>query len=230
MNTELAIRYAQVYLFLSGAFLYPQQNWGEDAQLLPGILQDLGLSPTSVSIEPVDLARLQAAHRRTFGLAGSLCYETEYGLPHEFRQSQEMADICGFYRAFGFNVGGQHRERPDHLAVELEFMYVLALKAAYAVANGAPEHVEVCLAAQSKFLRDHLGRWISLFARSVELNGVEPYLALAQFTDVFVHHHAHQLGAPVEATPTEEPVKPTPFDPDFSCAGCAVAELELSRR
>lgn len=229
MKTELAIRYAQVYLFLSGAFLYPRSNWSEDVELLTAILPDVGLVPASLSIEPVELARLQAAHRRTFGLAGSLCYETEYGLPHEFRQSQEMADICGFYRAFGFNVGGHQRERPDHLAVELEYMYVLALKAAYAAHYGVVEHVEVCVAAQSKFLRDHLGRWISLFARSVELNGVKPYLELAHFTDAFVHHHARQLG--VQVTPMrQEAAKPTPFDPDFSCAGCAVAELELSRR
>jgi DMSO reductase family type II enzyme chaperone len=230
MSTNLALRHAQVYAFLSGAFLYPRENWSEDAPLLAGILADLDFAPAHLVVPPMDLAGLQAAYRHTFGLTGSLCYETEYGLPHEFRQSQELADICGFYRAFGLNVGGSLRERPDHLAVELEFMYVLALKEAYAASNDVVEHVEVCVEAARKFLGEHLGRWINLFAHSLAHNGgAEPYLSLARFAADFVHHHADQLGVQPQPSP-KELVQHTPFDPDFSCAGCAVAEMALARR
>ncbi|MEK7326009.1 MAG: molecular chaperone TorD family protein, partial [Chloroflexota bacterium] len=102
-----------------------------------------------------------------FGLVGSLCYETELGLPHEYRQSQEMADIAGFYRAFGFNIGGKVRERPDHISAELEFMHVLALKEAYAAERDVLEHVEICIDAQRKFLQEHLGKWVGLLAESL---------------------------------------------------------------
>jgi DMSO reductase family type II enzyme chaperone len=230
MNTDLALRYAQVYAFLSGAFLYPRENWSEDAPLLAGILAGLDSAPAHLVVPPMDLADLQAAYRHTFGLTGSLCYETEYGLPHEFRQSQELADICGFYRAFGLKPGGLLRERPDHLAVELEFMYVLALKEAYAASNGVVEHAEVCVEATRRFLGEHLGRWIDLFARSLARNGgVEPYLVLAHFAAAFVHHHADRLGVQTQPSPKER-LQHTPFDPDFSCAGCAVVEVALSQR
>jgi DMSO reductase family type II enzyme chaperone len=224
MKIEQAVRRAQIYSFLAGAYLYPSENWTADAPLLGEMVADLGWASMPLTVPLLDLEQLQAAYLHTFGLTGSLCYETEYGLPHEFRQSQEMADLCGFYRAFGLNLGGAVRERPDHLATELEFLYVLALKEAYAAQHDVLEHVEVCEAAQRKFLDDHLGRWIEPFARSVAYNGGEPYQALASFTAAFVRKHAAVLG--VQPQPLHGvQLKPTPFDPDFSCAGCAVAEL-----
>jgi DMSO reductase family type II enzyme chaperone len=229
MDINTAVRRAQVYSFLSDAFLYPDENWSEDLPLLDGILSDLdGFAPNllghRLSLHPLELAALQAEYRRTFGAAGSLCYETEYGLPHEYRQSQELADINGFYRAFGFTIGGRVRERPDHVAVELEFMGILALKEAYTANNGPVEHFEVCLEAQRTFLRDHLGRWIDLFAQSVALNaGDGPYQALAHFCALFVSADAARLGVALERRLLVE-VSHTPFDPDFSCAGCPSAE------
>jgi nitrate reductase assembly molybdenum cofactor insertion protein NarJ len=130
MDINLIIRRAQVYSFLAGAFLYPQENWTADAPLLAEIVAGLEMGLAGPPIERVELPALQAAYRRAFGLTGSLCYETEYGLPHEFRQSQELADLSGFYRAFGFEIGGAVRERPDHLGRWLGlFAHSLALNA-----------------------------------------------------------------------------------------------------
>lgn len=225
MNNENAIRRAQVYGFLAEAFLYPRENWTEDAALIPPIVRALGWLAVRPDLPTASLPNLQAAHRHTFGIAGSLCYETEYGLPHEYRQSQEMADIAGFYRAFGFNLGGQKRERPDHVAVELEFMHILALKEAYALETDIPEHLEICQAAQGKFLQDHLGRWIGLFAQGVAHNAPDSlYTPLAQFVADFVQADAERLGVSLD-TPQLSDVQHTPFDPDFSCADCAVAGL-----
>jgi DMSO reductase family type II enzyme chaperone len=171
------------------------------------------------------LPQLQTAHRHAFGLTGSLCYETEYGLPHEFRQSQEMADLSGFYRAFGFTLGGPIHERPDHLSVELEFMHLLALKEAYAANQDMTEQVEICVEAQRKFLQEHLGRWIDLFAHSLTLNaGDSVYSTLARFAADFIKADAAWLGVQPEPPQMGE-VKHTPFDPDFSCATCLAAEM-----
>ena len=232
MDTNTAVRRAQVYSFLSDAFLYPDENWGEDVPLVEEILSCLDWISPDLAIRPLELAELQAAYRHAFGATGSLCYETEYGLPHEFRQSQELADINGFYRAFGFTNSGRVRERPDHLAVELEFMCILALKEAYTAKDGLVEHFEVCLEAQRKFLGDHLGRWIDKFAQSLALN-VDgeartgyggPYQALARFCALFVNADATRLGVLLE--PGElAGARHTPFDPDLSCAACPVAEM-----
>lgn len=239
MSKENAIQRAQVYGFLADAFLYPRENWSEDATLVADIVAATGLPITHFelrnsvrALRPLiaSLADLQAAHRYAFGAAGSLGYETEYGLPHEYRQSQEMADIAGFYRAFGFQMGGQRRERSDHIAVELEFMHIMALKEAYALETGIPEHVEICVAAQGKFLQDHLGRWIGLFAQSVthNLNAQQApelhYATLAQFAADFVQADAARLGITLNQ-PALDDVQHTPYDSDFSCADCAVAGL-----
>jgi len=225
--SQIAFRRAQVYQFLAGAFLYPQENWLEDLPILAGILVELDMLKGWVfghASQDFSLPALQSEHRRTFGLTGSQCYETEFGLPHEFRQSQELADIAGFYQAFGFKVGGAVRERPDHLAVELEFMYVLALKEAYAVVNGLHEQVEICHDAQGKFLRDHLGRWIGLFAESLAQSTPSgPYLVLAQFAATFVNADAKLLGLHLEK-PQLVGIGPTPLGPDLSCEDCLVPE------
>jgi len=222
MNIDTAIPRAQVYRFLADVFLYPTENWLDDLPLLADILRDLNFEIWNLEFGFLELPALQAEHRRAFGLTGSLCYETEVGLPHEFRQSQEMADIAGFYRAFGFNIGGKVRERPDHLSVELEFMHILALKEAYAAQNGVAEHVEICVEAQRKFLQEHLGQWIGLFAESLKQSTTDgPYVALARFASTFVLADAGRLGVTVEQRPLAG-VKLTPLAPEISCEACPV--------
>ena len=220
-----AVRRAQVYAFLSSVYIYPRENWSEDLPLLPEIVADIAFAPAFPAITVQSLPNLQLGYLHAFGAAGSLCYETEYGLPHEFRQSQELADISGFYNAFGFANGGAVRERPDHVAVELEFMQALTLKEAHALLNGAQEHAEMCSDAQAKFLAEHLGAWIGLFTQSLELNIQDgPFFVLAHYTSDFVHSDAARLGVKLVQRSRKE-VTHTPFDPDFSCAACPVVDL-----
>jgi DMSO reductase family type II enzyme chaperone len=230
MSSEITIRRAQVYSFLAGSMPYPVENWLDDAPSLESILRELdaGAAPRWQPDPPVlSLEALQEAHRQAFGATGSLCYETEYGLPHEFRQSQELADIAGFYRAFGFDAGGQTRERPDYLGAELEFMVVLALKEAYAQANGLTEQMEICVDAQRKFVEDHLGQWIGLFAQGVERTaGDGPYAALARFASEFVAADAGRLGAQPESRQAAQ-VLPTPLAPDLSCDACPAIDMQV---
>lgn len=239
MSLETAVNYAQIYRFLADAFLYPQENWLEDVPLLNGILEKMGLPGGFFSNLDWDISSLQAEHRRIFGLTGSLCYETEYGLPHEFRQSQELADIAGFYQAFGVQIGGHSRERPDHLAVELEFMYILCLKEAYAISVNRSMDVQVCREAQRSFLNDHLASWVRLFGQALKKSsstGLDqshpekdhlpyenPYLALGELTTCFVTVHAEKLGArpPVQLLAG---IQPTPLGPELSCGDCPLVE------
>ncbi|MBI3159843.1 MAG: molecular chaperone TorD family protein [Chloroflexi bacterium] len=218
MDNAQALQRAQIYRFLSEAFLYPREDWTMDIPLVNEIASRLNWPEARLDIPPLALEDLQAAHRFAFGAAGSLCYETEYGLPHEYRQSQELADLGGFYRAFGFQMGGSTRERPDHLAVELEFMSVLALKEALACENGSDDHAEICVDAARKFVQDHLGRWFELFRQSLALTaGDSPFARLAEYATAFLKADAARLGA-VWQQPDRSAVAATPFDADFSCA------------
>lgn len=229
MDIDTPFRRSQVYRFLAGAFLYPAENWLEDLPLLEDVLGGLETRlPTPPGL--CDLETLQADHRHTLGLSGSLPYETEIGMPNEFRQSQELADIAGFYHAFGFQVGGAVRERPDFLATELEFMCLVALMQAWAARDGSLERVEVCLQAQRSFLQDHLGRWIGFFAeglaRTAALSGdsnlqERPYLWLARFCADFVTADAEKIGVELKSVPLFS-MAPTPIGPDLSCDTCPV--------
>lgn len=223
-GAEIAICRAQTYLFLSMAFLYPDENWLEDLPALRESSRRLNVPASELGSWDLDLEGLQSEYRRVLGLTGSLCYETEYGLPHEFRHSQELADIAGFYNAFGFSLGGAVRERPDHVAVEFEFLYLLSLKEAYALEKGTPEQVEICIDAQRSFLRDHVGHWLGLFADALALMaGGSVYSALARFAVTLIRVDAERLGVQLEQGRLID-VKPTPLGPDLSCQDCIASE------
>lgn len=91
--------------------------------------------------------------------------ETSYTARHLFQLSQQMADITGFYHAFGLEVSAT---RPDHITVELEFLAFLTYKEASAVLEGRARQAAVCRSGQRRFLRDHLGRWGISFAGLIE--------------------------------------------------------------
>lgn len=88
-------------------------------------------------------------------------YATEYGRGRATAKGHELADLSGFYRAFGVSLGGldgeDHlSELPDHVAVELEFHGYLLLKEAALDRAGDREGLEIVRDAQRKFLGEHL--------------------------------------------------------------------------
>jgi TorA maturation chaperone TorD len=77
-----------------------------------------------------------------------------------FHRHERIANVSGFYKAFGFERAEQSFQRPDFVGAELEFMCLLLLKRAYAVDRGLDEESEVCAKAESKFFNEHLEWWI----------------------------------------------------------------------
>lgn len=124
-------------------------------------------------------------------------YESAYCGSDIFRQAQVMADIAGFYRAHGLVVGGSRRERPDHVAVELEFMALLTAKEADALRHLGPDQVAMCREAQALFLGEHLGRWAPLFARRLaERADGGPYLSVAELLTDWIAAELEEHGVP----------------------------------
>lgn len=131
------------------------------------------ISPLKVSIEPLvewlhlDLERRKTAYRHVFGFViAKNCplYETEY-LPWKdstFR-SQQMADIAGFYHAFGLRPDPREPDRPDFLSLELDFVAYLFEKILWTTQEDggqAGEHEAVCRDALAKFVADHATWWL----------------------------------------------------------------------
>jgi TorA maturation chaperone TorD len=107
-----------------------------------------------------------------------------------------LADIAGFYAAFGLTPGEAQPDVEDHIAAECEFMSALALKEAYALAESDDEGAAITLAAQSRFVGDHLGRWSGTFADALKDASPLPYYgALADLLSAWMKAEIERLGA-----------------------------------
>lgn len=128
-----------------------------------------------------------------------------------------LADVAGFYRAFGLEARAGQTATEDHIAAELEFMSALAVKEAWALAEGRHDAEEVTRRAATAFLRDHLGRWAETFAR--ELAAATPlpyYTAAASLLAAWVRQEGTALGA--VAVPVTGRLGPDPAQGDtFAC-------------
>jgi TorA maturation chaperone TorD len=175
------------------------------------------------------LDELRADYDRIFGLVVPKdCppYETEYYPTQEtFARSQQMADIAGFYRAFGIEPARSSPERPDHLALELEFMAFLLLKKreALAAADSDPEAAEraqICDQAQRDFFRDHLAWWVPTFAAGLRHKARGGYHgALAAALAAWVPDECRRLGIESVLRPAGPELIEKP-DEQSGCAAC----------
>lgn len=133
--------------------------------------------------------------------------ETAYTATHMFQESQKIADLNGFYQAFGVKPDA---ERPDHVSVECEFMAFLIQKEAHAIAHSRPRRAGFVRRTQRTFIEDHLGPWVRTFARFVELKAEEgPYAAMAILTRRFFEAEFEELSAQVQEL--TGPPKPLPL-------------------
>lgn len=113
------------------------------------------------------LSALQADYLGCFdhGQARVALYETEYGRMRGLSKGNTLADIVGFYTAFGFAVEeGAGVEMPDHLAVELEFYGLLLHKSALLGESCDDVGQEIVEDARRKFLAEHLGGFVRAIA------------------------------------------------------------------
>lgn len=134
-------------------------------------------------------------------------YETEYCPSRDVTyRSQQMADVAGYYRAFGLKRSDSAKERLDHVSLEAEFMSVLISREMYAVTEGlGQERIQVCREAQETFFRDHLGWWLPAFGATLERQSRSPFYALF---GSFLRGFAAAERAVLGLEPFEELVRP----------------------
>jgi TorA maturation chaperone TorD len=91
------------------------------------------------------------------------------------------------YEQGGFDMREDFREVPDHIAVELEFLYLLIYRENEAQRNGETEALQSKTALRRRFLDEHLGRWIGPFASAVIAGAQSSYYGrLAELTVRFI--------------------------------------------
>lgn len=133
-------------------------------------LEDLRLQPVIEALRG-GIDALKDEHIRVFGLISAQeCppYETEYLANEEaFFRAQHLADLAGFYGAFGLELSPARRDRADHIATQLEFAALLVGLQRAATDASRGEQAAIARDARQAFLRDHLCWWTPSFLLAV---------------------------------------------------------------
>jgi TorA maturation chaperone TorD len=93
---------------------------------------------------------------------GSVWLEREHGV----MQDSTMA-VQELYAEGGFDIAEDFHELPDHIAVELEFLYLLLHDENEALRAGDPAELARVRDLRKRFLRSHLGAWVGPFTEAV---------------------------------------------------------------
>ena len=179
---------------------------------------------------PASPDELNAQYERTFGLlVSNACppYETEYiNGKFTFQRSNALADVAGFYKAFGLRPSASHPDRSDHIVLELDFMArLIALEEAAHTndSQGDDNRAEICRDAQARFLREHAAWWMPAFCKLVGLQNPDSiYAAAGEFLAALIPVERGLLSIPA---PTGDPSQDTIERPE-ECEGCALVQLD----
>jgi TorA maturation chaperone TorD len=232
-DTAETLARSAVYKLLSVAFLPPAEWTPRVFSGLEPILDVLPdghrtiLGPIAWDLVGARNEPREAEYTRLFGVGlAATPYETEYDPLATARKGHRLADLAGFYQAFGVRLADGRAEFPDHIATLLEFMAILLLKVAHARAEAREEAQAVSEDAARKFLADHLGWWTPAFADRVEAATEDGfYRFAARLLRGFLLAECRFLGVeplPLAAAPRQNP---SPLTCPFAgCPGVPDAE------
>lgn len=211
----------------------------EEADFPPDFLSFGELSPDNLDLSALlnELNRpfdhLMDEYQRIFGLVTPKeCppYETEYHPTEEaFQRSQQLADIAGYYRAFGLDPSEQRPERHDHVTLELEFMAFILTKKRLAATDPeavdeAAERVFVCDQAERSFMKDHLSWWLPAFATGLmHKSGSGIYYEIARILAALVPAERYRLNIPAPFRPS----RPELIEYPEEDTGCETGDMNL---
>ena len=98
---------------------------------------------------------------------------------------ESTIDVRNWYEKEGLDV--VIKDAPDHIAMELEFMYYLIARQTQTTNKGNLQDIQLYQQKQKSFLYVHLARWLPEFAGKVQKNAqTEFYKKLARLTEIFV--------------------------------------------
>lgn len=104
--------------------------------------------------------------------------------------------ILALYAEGDFDVADDFLNLPDHVAAQLEFLYLSLFRQAEAEAAGDLDAIARWEALERRLLRDHLGAWVSPFAAAIR-SGAETafYRTLADAVERFMQDRAREYDA-----------------------------------
>jgi DMSO reductase family type II enzyme chaperone len=195
---------SQVYALLARAFRFPaledfkQIQGGQFAGAAQESLANLpynGLSGGKLKLEAaLSYEAFQSSYIGLFEVGGELgspspLYEGEYG----GGRMKVMEEVLRFYHYFGLKLSEEKRDRPDHLASEMEFMHLLTFKETAGLLQGAD--TSAYRQAERDFLRFHLTDFVAAVASKVGGRAAPFYSDVAQLANAFCAQELAYLSA-----------------------------------
>jgi putative dimethyl sulfoxide reductase chaperone len=220
----MTLGFIPLYKIVSLGFSYPSTaHWAminshfslcrdlPDEKLLPALNSFTDVLPGRDRTET-----LQSEYLRLFDIRREVSpYETEYLTEKVSRKPFELADIMGFYTAFGFGVSeaAPFKEAPDHISIELEFMAILTWKAEFARERHEEENLKIVEDARKKFFKEHLATWAFVFSRRVfEVAGDVYYKRLAALLACVLTSECARYGFDAALFDIDKEIKPDADD------------------
>lgn len=202
-DTQNLLARAAAFRFLAQGFAYPQPGHAEGLWKAASELEEIQPLRAGMAMQQAGRAfrhcrdeELQSEYFRLFlGNSAMSLHETAYGDGRRIAgKTSELADIGGFYAAFGLHLSDSDPDLPDHLCSELEFYSLLLVKQAYAERSGWTSRGRITKAAARAFLAQHLGRWTDAVAANLRQNNASrPYLLLGEAVSLLVRAEVRRL-------------------------------------
>ena len=209
-NAEAMLARAAVLGLIARGFGYPAP--GGSSAMRDGFAQLDGSRARGVFDAPLDAAierakqawleteddAMGAEYVRLFHGSGPVSLrETAYGDGRRpAGRPVELADINGFYLAFGVEPADANPDMPDHVSVELEFLSLMLVKEVYALVRGQRAQHRLTRKAARAFVEDHLARWVpSLHNRLEDEKAAPSYRELGALLAALLAAECRRLGA-----------------------------------
>jgi putative dimethyl sulfoxide reductase chaperone len=203
-DSDLAEARQELCRFLAGCYYEPGPEFAEErlfesmfeaAQRISPELAELA-QRLGRAFEAADLQDLLVDYTRLF-LGAPQALAKPYAsvwLTAEPELMQDSAiELLRLYEQGGFEFDPGFRDLPDHVAVELEFLYLLSFQQNQAKARGDEQALQAVAVLRTAFLVGHLGRWLGGFTLAVHAHAQSDfYRELAELTELFVRLEAQQ--------------------------------------
>lgn len=184
--------------FLSACYCEPQAEFAQENLFASIRIAATRLSPELAvhakqleqAFSAQDLQTLLVDYTRLFlGPIEALAmpYGASWLKPAVETEENPLPAVLELYQEGGFEIDGELGELPDHVAVELEFLYLLTFTQHQAEAADNPEELSATRALRQRFLKEHLGAWIGPFTAAMQAHAETAfYRELALLTKCFV--------------------------------------------
>lgn len=192
---------ADAYRLLSASFYQPQIDILKEENLLSSLSKVLRNTCQPASVYADEMERLLLVYTeeellvdyaRLFVGPNELL-AAPYGSVYIDEGRRLMGDstmaVIDFYKSHGLVMGEGFKEMPDHIVVELEFMYYLVFNEVMAIERTDFEGIQSALKAQAIFLNKFLRTWVRQFSqRIIENAETHFYKALARCLNTFIYN------------------------------------------